>query len=249
MDSSYPMSFNEIRAAFLADQEKYERLCNWAKDRLTVALLGTRTYSPTVTGRAKDIVSFLRKIMRKSYDDPMTQITDRAGVRVLVTFKQDIAIVEAIIRDLFSILERTDMAARLDEDQLGYLGIHYVVTPKEDDDRVDHDLLGLAFEVQIHSRAESAWAMASHRILYKPIGGTPSRSIERRINRLVALVELFDQELTDSWQQIVSTPRYQQGAMLFPLEQQYLTLPNTDVGFDEAALIGDPWSDPRRIHR
>jgi len=227
---------DEVRAAFVADEERYERLCQWAKQRLEERLKGSSVYTPTVTGRSKDLISFLRKAMRKGYNNPLAEITDRVGVRVLVTFKQDVALVEKLIKTSFAVRERIDKSEELDDNELGYLGIHYLVTPTEDDSEALPDLAGMLLEIQIHTRAENAWAMASHRILYKPVGGAPHKSVRRRINRLVALVELFDQELVGSWDQMMKTPSYQQGAMLLPLEEQYLALCQ-DGDFDEGLSL------------
>ena len=87
-----------------------------------------------------------------------------------------------------------------------------------------HRHSGLRLRGEIRSKAENAWAGASHRLLYKPVSGEPSLAVRRRVNRLVALVEIFDQEVDAAWKQIVEIPRYEQGAMLLPLERHFLAL-------------------------
>ena len=222
------------RAGYLVNSERYERLCEWAAFCLKKGLRKTSVYYPTVTSRSKTLRSFLRKAVRDKLDDPLMQIRDRAGVRVVVVFQRDVAEVERVISKLFDFnpADRKDKSQELDADQMGYLGIHYFAGRAEDFDEGDVDLVGLEFEIQIHTAAEDAWALASHRITYKPAGEPPSGAIKRRVNRLVALVELFDQEVETAWRDIVETPGYEQGAMLAPLEEIYLTLVD-DPEFDE----------------
>jgi ppGpp synthetase/RelA/SpoT-type nucleotidyltranferase len=190
---------------------------------------------PVVDGRPKDLLSYLKKVMRKDYADPFGEITDRAGLRVVVTFPQDVEDVERVVEDLFISVERIDKAEGLEDNQLGYLGIHHLVRPKEDDPGAER-FVGIVFEVQIHTRAQNAWASASHRLLYKPPTGTVDRRVGRRVNRLVALVELFDQEVKESWDEIVKMRGYEQGAMLIPLEREYVRLSNV-LGFDETLSL------------
>jgi ppGpp synthetase/RelA/SpoT-type nucleotidyltranferase len=229
------MDLENVRAEFLSDEQFYADLCRWASDKIDAGLKHTAVYAPVVDGRPKDLLSYLKKVMRKGYDDPLRQITDRAGLRIVVTFPQDVPDVESVITDLFTSIERIDKAEGLEDDQLGYLGIHHLVISKEDDDEARR-FAGITFEVQIHTRAQNAWASASHRLLYKPPTGAVERGVRRRVNRLVALVELFDQEVRESWNEIVSTPGYEQGAMLIPLEREYVRVSDV-VEFDEALSL------------
>ena len=57
----------------------------------------------------------------------MKEITDRAGIRIVVTFKSDVSEVEKMIPDVFEVIDQTDKSEDLDDDRLGYLGIHYLV--------------------------------------------------------------------------------------------------------------------------
>jgi ppGpp synthetase/RelA/SpoT-type nucleotidyltranferase len=214
---------DDLRAAFSEDQDGYLRLCEWATERLRSALKPAPIYYPLVDGRPKDVQSFLKKAILNNYENPKSDITDRAGVRIIVTFRSDIVEVEKVILTLFDVIERTDKSEDLDDDRLGYLGVHYLVKRRSDDETAS-DVPDFVFEVQIHSKAENAWAGASHRLLYKPVGGKPSVTVRRRVNRLVALVEIFDQEVDAAWKQIVEVPGYEQGAMLLPLERHFLAL-------------------------
>ena len=225
----------QLRSAFAEAQDGYSKLCEWAKERLRLALKTAPVYYPVVDARPKDVQSFLKKAMLNDYDDPMSRITDRAGVRIVVTFKSDVPEVERVIPEVFEVIDRIDKSEDLDDDRLGYLGIHYLVK-RRDDDETAAEIPDLIFEVQIHSKAESAWSGASHRLLYKPIGGKPNVSVRRRVNRLVALVEIFDQEVDAAWKQIVEMPGYEQGAMLLPLERHFLALA-THGDFDEALSL------------
>src|ERR1700733_1036195 len=149
----------QLRTAFVEDEAACVRLCEWAKDRLRIALKTVPVYYPVVDGRSKDVQSFLKKAMLYELEDPESEIKDRVGVRVIVTFKSDVAEVEKVIRDTFHFISRTDKSEGLEDDRLGYLGIHYMVKRRADDTSAD-EISDSAFEVQIHSKAENAWAGA-----------------------------------------------------------------------------------------
>jgi ppGpp synthetase/RelA/SpoT-type nucleotidyltranferase len=229
-------NLDELSSSFRADADRYRRLCHWVESRIRDDLSVTTVYSPVVEARPKDLASYLKKALRKGYENPEVEIKDRAGARVIIPISEDRETVERVIADRFHVLERIDKAAELGDDQLGYLGIHFLVTPKSEDLSAEvDDLAGLVCEIQIHTIVEHAWAAVSHRLLYKPAGGGPSRTVSRRINRLVALVELFDQEVASAWETIVREPGYMQGAMLVPLEAEFLEM--SSESFDEALSL------------
>jgi hypothetical protein len=79
------------------------------------------------------------------------------------------------------------------------------------------DLAGLKAELQIHTKAQSAWAVVSHDLLYKSPLDVPS-DLTRTITRLVALVELFDDEVVRFQQQLRQHPDFSEMQVLEPLD-------------------------------
>jgi ppGpp synthetase/RelA/SpoT-type nucleotidyltranferase len=224
---------DELREAYQREFRRYERLGEWVSELIKPALKEAHVYVPFVEARPKDVPGFLKKAFRKGYDDPMAEITDKSGVRVVVALKSDVAVVERIIDALFQVEERIDKEAELAPDTLGYLGVHFLVRPKAHTlQRDDLDLDGLICEIQIHTRAQNAWATVSHPLLYKPAGQAPPPPIARRVNRLVALVELFDNEVAEARRSVMAEPGYRQGAMLQPLEKEYFQFARADYDED-----------------
>lgn len=71
--------------------------------------------------------SFLEKTQRKTYNDPITEITDFAGVRVVCLYTDDLPKVEKVINEHFEIIEKTDKLTNKKTDEFGYGAIHFVV--------------------------------------------------------------------------------------------------------------------------
>lgn len=84
--------------------------------------------------RAKKIPSFAEKIIRKKdkYTDPVNQLTDLCGGRVIVSNTRDIGRICEFIRMFFDIDEANseDTANRLGKSRFGYRSIHFIVSLK-----------------------------------------------------------------------------------------------------------------------
>lgn len=78
--------------------------------------------------RAKDIKSFLEKIDRKGFKNPLNQMMDLAGIRVITYYPDDANKLAEIIRQEFEVDEEnsTDKYEDLGVDRFGYLSIHLV---------------------------------------------------------------------------------------------------------------------------
>lgn len=158
----------------------------------------------SVDHRAKSPESFADKAARQSeenpnrprYENPLDDITDLAGVRVITYFPSTEAQVDPIIQTEFEILEKTDRSELLErEERLGYHSIHYLVRllPNrcELPEYARYD--GLVAEVQVRTILQHAWAEIEHDIQYKAVSALP-REIRRRFMTLAGLLEIADRE-------------------------------------------------------
>ena len=213
-------SFKEITDLYAEERSCYKDLAAQLGTRIQDRL-DERGLEVIVQWRAKTVQSFAKKALRKGYTDPLMEIGDKAGVRVIVHFEADIPIVRTVVGDLCTIVREESKRDALARDQLGYLGLHLDV--RADDaalEAVDRDRLrGLGAEVQIHTKAQSAWAVVSHELLYKSPQEL-SVEIQRGITRLVALVELFDGEIARFRQAIEDDPDFQEMIVLEPLDDE-----------------------------
>ena len=215
-------SFEDLTALYAAERPKYAALATHLGSQIEDAL-ERRGLEVIVQWRAKTVRSFVKKALRKGYDDPMAAIGDKAGVRVIVHFEADIPPVREVVAGLCEITREEAKRDALEYDQLGYLGIHLDVEAKDNalgnDDQ--GEIRGLAAEVQIHTKAQSAWAVVSHELLYKSPQEL-SGDIRRGITRLVALVELFDAEVGRFRQMIESDSGFRDMTILAPLDDEII---------------------------
>jgi ppGpp synthetase/RelA/SpoT-type nucleotidyltranferase len=247
-------SYAELIDDYEAVRPLYGELADVMKELLEAALVEAGfDETVQVTARAKDLDSFGKKAVRKGYTDPLVQIEDKAGVRVVVAFARHAPEVERLAETLFELDNRDDKREQLSAEELGYLGIHYrtKVRPEHLSDR-EH-LIGLQAEMQIQTKAENAWAVASHDSLYKACINVPP-PVARTMMRLVALVELFDGEVARFEDQLHQQPGYRElQAVVPPLESEMLKFTRRRADRGLSALVVPPIvalyeTDPERVY-
>jgi len=221
------MTFDQqaVRHQYVAQRPSYIRLAEHVCGLLE-AETRARGIQCSLQARAKEVDSFLKKALRpsKQYDSPLDQITDKAGVRAIAIYPLDVALIWDAISKLFVIDNVDDKSEELAFDQLGYRGIHFEVRLRSGTSSdEDAGLEGLVCEIQLHTAAEHVWADISHRLLYK-VPSEPSPAIQRLVYRLVALVELFDKEVTEAREAVLGQSGYREAMILEILEGQYYRL-------------------------
>lgn len=136
-----------------------------------------------VTARAKDPASFLKKAKtgsKRKYSEPLAQIQDQIGARIITFFRADVERLDGIIRSYFKTIEFRDRIPE-SEWEFGYFGRHYVLVLPSDvkGDSTDKSMLPDFFELQIKTLFQHAWSEAEHDLGYKP-GSTPRSPDEKR---------------------------------------------------------------------
>ncbi len=130
-----------------------------------------------VQARPKAATSFAEKCVRKfqKYPDPVNQLTDLCGARVIVQTLTQVRAIRAFIEQAFMIAEADEKGLSLGADKFGYRDMHYIVRlPSED------KALALGFtpeeiktigdkaaEVQVRTWVQHAWADTLHDRMYK----------------------------------------------------------------------------------
>ena len=151
-----------------------------------------------VQARAKSVSSFAEKCVRKfeKYPDPVNQLTDLCGGRVIVQTLEQVAAVCGFVEQHFQVLERDDKTTALKADQFGYRDMHFIIqVPAEcalDFTPEERRAIGNRHaELQVRTWVQHAWADTLHDRMYK----TPLRhsaEIKRRGNLLAAVMEEGD---------------------------------------------------------
>ena len=147
--------------------------------------------------RAKDVKSFLEKARQKAYADPLVDIKDQTGVRLIVYYHDDVSRVVDLIKQEFDVdpAHSLDKIEELGVDEFGYRSTHLVLALGKNR-RVLPEwrrFIHLTAEVQVRSVLQHAWAAISHKLDYKQASQAP-RELRRGLFRLSALLELADQE-------------------------------------------------------
>lgn len=153
-----------------------------------------------VQARAKDVASFAEKIQRpgKSYTEPLRQLSDLCGARVIAHTLADVESVCRFIEQHFAVLpEESDNAQdRLKAIEFGYLSRHFEARFKPGvfpESIVPGKLvaLGCKFEIQVRTILQHAWADIAHEASYKSSFKLPSPWV-RELARLAAVLEATD---------------------------------------------------------
>jgi len=200
-----------------------------------------------VEHRAKTTDSVAEKVRRKGYTNPLSDIKDLAGVRVIVYYHDDVQRVAEMIRREFDVdpNHSSDKLEELSVDEFGYRSFHLVC-------RLNSARRSLAewskyrdlfVEIQVRSVLQHAWAAISHKIDYKAVSQAPAE-LRRALYRLSALLELADDQfatLRDSSSELVQ--RYQaqvvRGKLDIPLNIDSLTqYLHEKVDLDEWRRLG-----------
>jgi putative GTP pyrophosphokinase len=118
----------------------YEDFSNVIKNLIFQVLNVHHIKVHSIEARAKDIESFAKKALAPSlenpyspkYPEPMQDITDLAGIRVITFYPSTQEKVSAIIKSEFDIIELSDKSELLIKDEkFGYASIHYLVKLKK----------------------------------------------------------------------------------------------------------------------
>jgi ppGpp synthetase/RelA/SpoT-type nucleotidyltranferase len=151
-------------------------------------------------GRTKEVSSFEGKMNRpgKTYTNPLDDITDLTGVRLVLYSLDDVEKVSRLVRREFSVddTRSIDKQEQLDVDRFGYVSQHYIVRLGEPRRSLAEwrDLADLFAEIQVRTVLQHAWAAIQHSLDYKSTYDVPTQ-LRRRLFRLSALFELADAEL------------------------------------------------------
>lgn len=146
--------------------------------------------------RVKDIDSAIGKLSRKSYTDPMTEMTDLVGVRIVCLLSLD---AERLV-DSVKVSEEWDAQISRDTakeaentpEQFGYQSVHFEIRPKTEISSPSGPIkLGTCCELQVRTLMQHAYAEVVHDNIYKSTWGAPSKA-RRFVSSSAALIETAD---------------------------------------------------------
>ena len=149
--------------------------------------LGSEPRIDRVTARAKSVDRFLEKAQtvvkgKPKYADPLRQIQDQIGARIVTFYHSDVDRVAGIVEKYYRPIETQNLVPE-SEWEFGYFGRHYVLLLPSDviDPSMDKSLMPEFFELQVKTLFQHAWSEADHDLGYKPGSAQLDSDAKRRL--------------------------------------------------------------------
>lgn len=200
----------KFRLWYKKSHSYYEDVADHVLTRILLYLKEQKVNIAYSNKRAKSVDSAYEKAKkqikdgdkyRPKYSDPKNQITDLAGVRVVVYLPSEVEAVSNAVERLFvnqiSRYDSENKIERLGKDKTGYLSVHFVVTINTDQPEYEY-LNNLKCEIQIRTVLQDAWAQIFHDRVYKgSLENDMNEIVERKINLLSGNLELIDNQINE----------------------------------------------------
>lgn len=190
---------------FSANRSQYALLASKVESVVKELLDSKKIIYHSISSRAKSIDSYARKASKDEYKNPVSEIFDMAGIRIITYTDSDARNVTSIVKETFDIDQQlsTDKATELGVDRMGYRSIHCVGTLGKNRLNLPENATfkGMYFEIQIRSILQHAWAEFEHDRNYKFTGVLP-HDLKRTLSLLAGTLELVDKEFDNLSEEI-----------------------------------------------
>lgn len=186
------MDQREVMDKYKARIPLLEQLLEEVKYILEKYLLEKEIEIQRIEGRVKTIGSLLEKATRCEIANPLEEIEDQCGLRIVCLFLGQIDSIAALIRKNFTVLSEDNKIEHLDEHSFGYMAFHFICKLPADCAGPRYDAIKqLPFEIQVRTIAMDTWATISHHIQYKKTLDVP-KWLRKDFNALSALFYIAD---------------------------------------------------------
>lgn len=189
---------SELLEWFHKAKPSFEGLAKTAESILQNLISKERIPVVSISSRVKNSDSLVEKQRRKRYKEPLKEITDFVGIRVITYTEDDAARVCEVIGRTFSVdsAKSSDKGQQLEVDQIGYRSHHFICDLGEKRIALPEFEVfsGRKFEIQVRTVLQHAWAEVEHDRNYKFSGILPS-ALQRRLYLISGLLEMGDREL------------------------------------------------------
>ncbi|ACL76180.1 GTP pyrophosphokinase [Ruminiclostridium cellulolyticum] len=191
------MTNDGIKQWFKNNKDRYYNFSEQLSDVIKSILNSEGIQYHTITFRVKDIDSLVKKIEKKKYKDPINQITDFSGLRIIAYTNSDVNKICYLLENEFCIdyINSNNKNLLLNVDKVGYRSIHYIVMYGSERLHLGEykDFKDFKCEVQVRTLLEHAWAEIEHDRIYKSQYDIPD-NLKRKFNLQSGNLELIDNE-------------------------------------------------------
>lgn len=175
----------------------YERFSEEIEGIIIKVLKAQKIPYQSVSHRVKEKEIYLNKCRNEKYNNPIEEIMDISGIRIIAYTNQDVSDICNILQDEFLIDKGNsgNKADMLATDKVGHLSVHYVLqlSKKRLELAEYKEYENLKCEVQVRTLLQHAWAEIEHDRNYKFTGVLPN-GIKRRFYLVAGALELMDYE-------------------------------------------------------
>lgn len=175
-------------------EKRYRERFNKVLEPLTCAIeqllreyLKSEVRIDRIVARAKSIERFMGKSEvlndkgERKYRDPLNEIQDQVGARIITFYKSDVLRLAARVEQFFHAIEEKNRIPEK-EAEFGYFGKHYLLLiPTDASVGLDQSMLPQVFELQIKTLFQHAWSEAEHDLGYKPERGELTSDEKRKL--------------------------------------------------------------------
>jgi len=194
------MDIDSIVDAYTRElKDQYRLFASKTRDLISSVLDVKKLTPHSITFREKNPDKLREKINReaKNYDDPLSQVTDLAGVRIITYFPRDVDDILPLIEKEFEVDRENSVDKRkaADPSSFAYASVHLVVSLRPDRLALPEYALfkDMKCEVQVRTILQHAWAEIEHDVVYKSTEDIPFE-LRRRFASLAGLLEIADRE-------------------------------------------------------
>ncbi len=169
-----------------------------------------------ISARAKSVDRFVAKAQitesgRPKYSEPLRQIQDQIGARVVTFYLCDVDRIATVIERYYRRIE-SRIVVPDSETEFSYFGRHYILLNPSElmPSGPEKALTPEFFELQISTLFQHAWAEAEHDLGYKPQSPTLPREAKRRVAYTAAQAwgadRMFDELFRESVEKSSQVP-------------------------------------------
>lgn len=180
------------------ERPKYEKFTSKLERLLEELLKAEDIGYYNIESRTKSVKSFEKKVQIKNYDNPLNDMTDFTGIRIILRSLSDVEKVSKLIENEFKINKEKSVnkAKQLNPDQFNYLSQHFIVQINESRSCLKEweDFKEVWAEIQVRTILQHAWANISHFLDYKNEVDIPYE-LKRKLYSMSAVLEVADENL------------------------------------------------------